>query len=73
MSSSWSELVGDAVADRGCSGDCGCCNMFPPPKLSPSCALSSDWSIVVNWLDPSRPWLMSPSGTSMVTGDELRN
>lgn len=73
MSSSWSELVGDAVADRGCSGDWGRCNMFPPPKLSPSWALSSEWSIVVSWLDPSRPWLMSPSGTSMVTGDELLN
>lgn len=73
MSSSWSELVGDAVADSGCSGDWERCRMFPPPKPRPSWALSSDWSMVVNWLDPSRPWLMSPSGTSMVTGDELLN
>lgn len=47
--------------------------MFPPPRPSPSCALSSDWSIVVSWLDPSNPWPMSPSGTSIVTGDELLN
>lgn len=73
MSSSWSELVGDAVADRGCSGDWGRCNMFPPPKPSPSWALNSEWSMVVSWLEPSRPWLMSPSGTSMVTGEELLN
>lgn len=73
MSSSWSELVGDAVADRGFSGDWGRCNMFPPPKPSPSWALNSEWSIVVSWLEPSKPWLMSPNGTSMVTGDELLN
>lgn len=73
MSSSWSELVGDAVADSGCSGDWGRCSMFPPPSPNPSWALSSEWSMVVSWLDPSRPWLTSPSGTSMVTGEELLN
>lgn len=73
MSSSCNELVGDAVADRGFSGDWGRCNIFPPPKPSPSWALSSEWSMVVSWLEPSKPWLMSPSGTSMVTGDELLN
>lgn len=45
----------------------------PPPRLRPSCALSSDWSIVVSGLCPSRPWFMSGSGTSMVIGEELRN
>lgn len=73
MSSSCRELVGDAVADRGCSGDWERCNIFPPPRPSPSWALSSDWSMVVSWLVPSRPWPMSLNGTSMVIGDELLN
>ena len=36
MSSSWSELVGDAVADSGCSGEWERWSMLPPPNPRPS-------------------------------------
>ncbi len=67
MSSSCKEPAGDGVADSGCSGVSEWCLMFSPPRSS----ASSDWLIVDSWLLPKRPWLMSPSWTSMVMGDEL--
>lgn len=72
MSSSWSDSAGEALADRGWSGDCERGRMVPPPRLRPNCALSSDWSIVVSWLWLRRPWFMSFM-TSIVTGEELPN